>query len=364
MKNENKFILELCKFKNFNKTVLEKLLNNNLDFPYILGQLLFNRVGATAFYVLKKAELLHKLNREFRNTLKSIYNINKEKTNSFSTSLNILAGILDSANFKYAILKGGYLINLYEPGLRTSNDIDILINQEDISKLSTLLKANGFVQGYIRNDTFKAATRIEVLNSRMNRGETVPFIKKVNLPQMEYLEIDINFSLDFKAKQETNLVKTFLDESQKLVQSEKYFLFTLSKPYFLIHLCTHLYKEATVLNWVEMGRDLSLYKFVDIYLFIYLFITKDFAKELITLIQKYGLEKECYYSFLYTNKLFNINNENFNTVIEKIKPKDVSFLKQIISPTDGKIFQYNVDFISWVFSTNRKRCLYESKHDE
>ena len=49
-------------------------------------------------------------------------------------------------------------------------------------------------------------------------------------------------------------------------------LYTLSLPDFILHLCAHLYKEATVMAWVEMGRDQSLYKYADLYLLTELFL--------------------------------------------------------------------------------------------
>ena len=73
MKNENTFILEACKFLKPDKDKLIELMDHTLDYPYILGQLLYNRMGGVAYYTLKKCELLYKLNREFRNSLKSIY---------------------------------------------------------------------------------------------------------------------------------------------------------------------------------------------------------------------------------------------------------------------------------------------------
>ncbi|MDP4119592.1 MAG: nucleotidyltransferase family protein [Bacillota bacterium] len=361
--NENIFILELCKFKTYDKNKLKELIEKSLDYPYILGQLLFNRVGGVAYYVLKECNLLSKLNREFRNSLKAIYDSNTQKTNSFLISLEDLSEMFKSADFNYALLKGSYLVYLYEKGLRTSNDFDILINQEDITKLSNVLKENGFVQGYIRNEQFIPATRTEIISSRMNRGETVPFIKTVDLPQMKFCEIDINFSLDFKAKQENDAVKNILKRSEELISTKTGNLFTLSASDFLIQLCVHLFKEASIFNWVEMGRDLSIYKFMDIYLFITLFMNNKLASELEKTIFEFDLHNECYYSFLYAKQLFGIENADFDELIKKIQPNDLSYLNQIISPSDGNVYAYDMDFESWLFFSKRKEQLYEVKHD-
>ena len=39
---------------------------------------------------------------------------------------------------------------------------------------------------------------------------------------------------------------------------------------FFLHLCAHLYKEATTLPWIEMHRDMTLYKYCDIYIIPYI----------------------------------------------------------------------------------------------
>lgn len=83
MDKENRLILELCKGESAEKETLNELMQDRLDYPYILGHLLYNRVGAMAYYALKENQLLHKVNREFRNTLKAIYEYNFNKTDSF-----------------------------------------------------------------------------------------------------------------------------------------------------------------------------------------------------------------------------------------------------------------------------------------
>lgn len=76
--------------------------------------------------------------------------------------------------------------SFYGDGERISNDIDILIEQEDISSVSTLLKSMGFTQGYydFLENNIVPLSRAEVLSRRMNRGETAPFILKTENSSM------------------------------------------------------------------------------------------------------------------------------------------------------------------------------------
>jgi len=358
MNNENTFILEVCKFFDPNKEKLIELIESPLDYQYILGQLLYNRIGGAAFLTLYDCELLSNLNREFRNTLKSIFQMNCIYSENFKSALNYIGEIMEPGEFPYALLKGAYLNGLYSEGVRTSNDIDILINQEDISKLTELLKNAGFKQGHVRNEKFTEATRQEILSSRMNRGETVPFIKE-QLKGQRFVEIDINFSLDYKAVQETDAVAEILKRAERKISTRKNKLFTLEITDFLIHLCVHLYKEATTYKIFEMGRDLSLYKFLDIYYLIMKFhngnLESGFAERAIEL----NLQKECYYAIYYTDKLFDINNDVLNTILNAIEPENKEYLKQIYDPVANKTYGYEMDFIDWIFCPDRPNQIAE-----
>ena len=253
MKNENKFILELLKGTNADKEVLLDLMKTKMDYPYILGHLLYNRVGAAAYLTLKKNELLPKVNREFRNSLRAIYEYNSVKTDSFKKATAFLSSVCRELHFPYAFLKGAYLVDLYPRGLRTSNDVDVLIEPDNITELTNVLKKYGFEQGNIRNEKFVPASRKEIVSSRMNRGETVPFIKELNLPGMKYLELDVNFSLGFRPGMDEEIVSDFLSRTEPLIRGD---IHTLDKVDFLLHLCAHMFNEATVMSWVEFGLDI------------------------------------------------------------------------------------------------------------
>lgn len=350
MTHEQEFILNCCKYLEPKHDVLLELSEKRLDYIYILGQLLYNRVGGTAYYVLEKSPVINKLNREFKNTLKTIYETNKVKNESFKHSLNFLGGILSGARFKYALLKGSYLQSLYPSGLRTSNDIDILISFKNITEISKILLVNGFVQGYIRNNEIVPATRTQIVSSQMNRGETVPFIKEVDYPYMRFFEIDLNFSLDFKPEKGHSAVESFLDNAVPDIHTENGDLYTLAKDDFLIQLCTHLYKEAATYNWVEFGRDQGLYKYLDIYLFTEMFKNAVNCEKINAL----GLEKECFYALDGTNRLFDLN-----IPLDGINVYDTSYIKHIKNIANKKTFAYDMDFVEWVFCSRKGEMLHE-----
>lgn len=349
---ENLAILELCKFFSSKKSLEIEFLKS-LNLPYVLGQVQYNRLGGITYYTLHKIGALSKLNREFRNTLSKTYQQNIIQSESFLKSEDYLSDLFKSASFKYAFLKGAYLVKLYPLGLRTSNDFDILISSKDLYAVELILRNAGFVQGDVKSGLIKEATREEIISSRMNRGETVPWVKQVDLPGQKFIEVDLNFSMDFKAKQSKYLVEEILDNANQKIETDSGFLYTLSHADFLIHLCTHLFKEATVISWVRMGRDLSLYKFTDIYLFVEKFFETTFAERFISKVKHYGLQKQCYYALERSKELFNIENDVLNKILSEIKPEDILFLNEIYSPSDNKIYFYKESFSDWVFTSNR-----------
>jgi hypothetical protein len=125
---EQKLVLELCRFKNPDAKQIEYLKSRRVDQAVVLGQLMFHRVGGVAYATLSENGLLSLFHREFRTSLKAVYESACEKTKSFMEAVDSLAEVLNETNVPYALLKGGYLCYKYPFGYRTSNDVDVLLN--------------------------------------------------------------------------------------------------------------------------------------------------------------------------------------------------------------------------------------------
>ena len=285
--SEKELFFYLCRFSDVNEDRLNELLDHGAT-PHVLGQLFFNRMQGIAYGVLKNAGLLGKVNREVRNSLAAAHRVNIEKNQSFNYCLQYLSNVLAEQKGKYAMLKGALLCGTYPAGYRTSNDIDLLVRAKDVTAIGESLSEAGFQQGHVRNNVFIPATRKEIIESRMMRGETVPYILEINLPGMKFLEVDINFSLDYKNGDE-ELLSDLLDHAKE-VRVNGIDIITLSSEDFFIHLCNHLYKEATTYPWVKMKRDMTLYKYCDIYLLLNKFSEEE-TQMLVKRIQEMKMEK-------------------------------------------------------------------------
>lgn len=331
--NEKKLFKELCKFKN-NK-LDESLLK--CATPAVLGQLFFNRMQGIAYDALKKSGMLGKVNREFRNSLAAAYEQNLSKNQSFIECVSMISDILAECNCKVAMLKGAFLCPYYPEGYRTSNDIDLLVLPQDVTTVCNLLYQAGFRQGNIRNGEFVPAGRKEIIASKMMRGETVPYIKEVNLPYLKYLEVDINFSLDYKNGGDDVLAA--LMERSCIRKIDGISIPTLEKHDFFIHLCAHLYKEATTLPWIQMHRDMTLYKYCDIYMLLSEMTDSDIV-QIFARSKTIGLEKICAYTILETMGLFDIENNFAKFCALENLAGDLDFCLQIVSPKEKKYMIY------------------------
>lgn len=347
-KNETDLLRRLCNFK---KERFGRQETGLLEYatPEVLGHLFFNRMQGVAYGVLKNAGQLNKVNREFRNALKTAYENNIRKNQSFFKCVNYITDLFSKCTCKYALLKGAALCEAYPAGYRTSNDIDILIDAADIPHIEEILYSAGFRQGYIRNEEFVAASRKMIIESRLTRGETVPFIKKINLPGIEYLEADINFSLDYKPGDGT-LIQKMLEDTV-IYDAGEIKVNTLSGEDFFIHLCLHLYKEATTLFWVTMKRDMTLYKYCDIYMLLNQ-MGRDETSMLFKRISELGLEEICAFAILYTASFFAVNNDLAVKKSEEILADDSDFLHTVTDPKQKRKLVYNNKNITERFFLN------------
>ncbi len=340
------FQLSNVYMKDVETSVKPESINN------LLGDIITNRVVGIAYHnILKYREFI--VPNEFMSALKVIFNEDVEKSKHFKNDIKYISDIFKAVKFDYALLKGAFLTTkLYDSGLRTSNDIDVLINEKDITSCQNILLENGFVQGeYKKTEGIIPATRREIITSRMNFGETIPFVKLID---GEPLYIDLNFSVDFKPSGTNTIVSELLNNTIA-VAFENVSFRTLHMTDFLIHLCCHLYKEATTINWVRDNRDLQLYKFSDINVFLNEFHSEEYFEKLYDRIEYFEVSKECYYTFYNTAIIFpDINNiKGFKELLNKIQPDDLRFMKEVVDPMNNTIYRHEMNFSDWFHCQKR-----------
>ena len=216
--------------------------------------------------------------------------INLQSINVKCDSSLITSGIVE--NYTYDNLQIYFLeLGSYKTGdsvFIKANDIDILISASDLTKVEKILTKLNFKQGYYdyKKNKIILFSRKEIINRRINRGETAPFVLKTSNKIVPFIEIDLNFSVNETAND--TLSNKLLNNTIAYLSIKNTYIRSLSKYDFVIFLIMHAYKEMNVLFMIKHNKDLLLYKFLDLYLLL-----KDMnLLTLYNLIVEYNIEKE------------------------------------------------------------------------
>lgn len=363
LKLEYQLVLHLIQLQHPDISMIRELLGMRLDWGEVLGILCFYRIAGVAYYTIQKCyPLPDKTNGDFLLSLETIFEAQKIRTQSMKRHIINLAKNLNSKQINYVFLKGSFLSSVIYPlGCRMSNDVDILVDSNDLSRCSNLLKELGFTQGFIHTGTIIEATRKEIVNQRLNYGEIVPFHKYAGEPGLNILSIDVNFSMDETALKTKDATAIFLQNKISYRINEFSDAVSLQIEYFLIHLCQHLFKEASVIDWIEWQRDLSLYKFLDIYCLVVNNENTIDWQRLAMIIQERGMEKACYFALYNTQLLFPFLNkhEKYCRVVKQIEPADRSYMDQVVNFQKKQHLVWKEDFLDRVFDLKRFNKLSE-----
>ena len=158
---------------------------------------------------------------------------------------------------------------------------------------------------------------------KMHVGNLYPHSLSIANQYCDFVSIDFSYDVDlrkdYKATQEM-LNNSVINE---LYGTEA---FLLSKIDFLIHLCIHLYKEATNVQWVIYHADLNLIKFCDVREYTKAIIEKLDEEVFYNRIQALRAEEAVFYTFYYVDYLF---EENFSSSLsENLNIRDIDYLSK------------------------------------
>ena len=357
--SEKKFIIETLKYKINQEEILSMLKSNKINWPNVLGFISYHRISGLIFDKINSIDVRL---LDFP-VFYSIYLTNQAqqiRNNCQLNEIKKMSAILNKYNIKYVFLKGMILNHtIFNPGTRSSNDIDILINKNSIETVTKLLNSLGYIQGKYDYKSNKIIPfNEEELNFSINcRGEICPFIKVINKPTVKVLNVDINFSLDWTPKYNQTLINRILKNRIKIKLDENNYIFSANIEDNIVQLCTHLYKDMALLDIVKKRKVFDFYKFVDIYYYINANLNKINFDNLIKEIKLFNAEKYVYFALIYLSTIFddfkneqilllitkleeNINkDEVLNTIFDQYNKNE-----QLISNYDIKdrIFEYDI----------------------
>lgn len=382
MNKELKFVLDVLQS---NPRTAEK----DLDWYWILGFLELNKIAVYFFNQIKQYGV--KLPQSVERRMFQIIRSQTDRNVYLRKYICDINNELKFENIMYAFLKGSVLSNtnfyfsekafscmamseknknsyrqqtkeaFYGEGERFSNDIDILIEQKDITIVSEVLKNMGFVQGYydFYEGKIVPLTRSEILSRRMNRGETAPFVLATENGRIPFIEVDINFSLDYLPNSYENMLHEILKEAINYAGKVEGGIRSLKTDDFFLHLIMHQYKESILYSMVQRNKDFELYKLLDIYLFIkrgYIDLSGLYNK-----IKKYNLQKPFYYVMSSIAEVF--NDFYFFDYNQMYFPKCGETINEVIDPKIGKRFLWTKPLSERLQFFDKNCFLQEAKNE-
>ena len=345
-------LILLCSREDSSKEVdeyIQKLIYDpKMNWDLFLGTILNHRINGVVYTKIIKFDKVPKYIRFY---LKTIYNEQAKRIKNHIDEIQKVNEQFRKEGIHYSFLKGSYMNTfIYKFGQRISNDTDIMVLPEDLKKCSKILQANGYVQGKMSKEVFYPATKNEILFARMNTYEIVPYIKLFDDEHFPYHEVDINFKLsnDEKDGVSRKMLSTLID-----VSNEEYSLKIMNYENFLIYLCTHLYREATMVFKIMSGGDLTLYKFMDIHFFILKLREKINWQKMFEYAKDLKRVEDVYYSLYYVEKLYPCTLDK--SVLDIFKPENIDFLNQYKGRDNTKeVYTWDSEFKDRVFNSLHK----------
>ncbi|MEK4059713.1 MULTISPECIES: nucleotidyltransferase domain-containing protein [unclassified Paenibacillus] len=331
-----------------------ELLSHHLDWKDILYQGLTHRVLNLMFYHLKRLELVHVVEEEVVKVMKSQSKVYALRNQFYFEELGSIYRKINEKGLRAVILKGNYLAAHVYPSIetRTFNDLDLLISLSDGEQFVQILESLGYIQGeYNRStDEIIPGTRKQKIMHQMATHELQECLKKTEHPFVSLLQVDLNHDVLWKGNCPYKISTEELLSRARETEVLGHKCHVLDYEDFLIQLACHLYKEAVMLNWIADLRDLKLYKYADMLMYIEHYQDKLDWDKLISFCQEHSCEKVVYYAFFYVNYIYgNVIPEH---VMKALEPEDKAYLDEygIENTVTAK---WEVDFFTRIFDTSR-----------
>jgi len=310
--------IELCSigleeaglYNEFNEIISRPILN----WLEIIHQALRQGLLPLVTYTIVSNSMLEKVPNEFQDLFLNTYLINKRMFNLGYGELSRIIKRFNAENINYVVTKGfSFDSTIYEGNyIRKTNDIDIMIEPKNKSKVFHILESLGYIVGYFNHNTGEIehiSEERKKFYSMMN--EFAPeYVIKTGDSIIQCIYVDLNFSLTWFGSKYKVDTRTAIRSNTMIdipgFYGEKMSIFNLE--YQIIYTSLHLFKEA----WVEMhgiiyGNDVQLYKFMDILWLLRQYGKKIDIDKLCAIILKFDIEKPMTWVLKHLDQVYGCN---------------------------------------------------------
>lgn len=271
----------------------------------------------------------------------------KIQQKNINSVINEINKQLEKTGIRYAFLKGSfYGCKMYEPGVRRSNDIDLLVYEKDLEKLDEIMRKLGYIQSNMPDGRIVEASKREKLIQRMNYHDLVPYVKQ---HEFGCVEFDINFLFDGK---DNPIDLQVYQYGTQEYSGNKCTIIGLNPYTNLAFLCIHFYREATNTIWTEDKRDLVLYKIADMINYIRLYANELELHKLMKIFKDLNISNKAYFTFKILEEFY------YNQFIEEILGllsgviDDENFMKEIYDHRNKVTIYRNESFCEAAYNVN------------
>jgi len=333
---------------------LKEILDEKLDWSDVIFQMITHRTLNMFCYNLKKFGLFGVPEKEIQRLMESQWLVYGERNRCYLGHLSEVMTALKKYNVVVPILKGNLLASLVYPAIeaRIFNDLDLLMKLDDVNIVTKALEEAGFIQGFYDEEkgVVVEATRKAKVLTQMVSHELQEFQKVCDNPFAKVVQVDVNHDILWKGNCPYKIDTKDLIKRAVPIEINGVGGYMLDAVDNIIQLSCHLYKEATLMIWITDIRDLKIYKFADLYMFIKKFYSDIDWKLLVDRVKGYGVEKIVYYNFHYIEMMFGelVPRE----VMDSLRPDDLTYLDEYgIENREPSVWK--VDYFTRLFDTNR-----------
>ncbi len=291
--------------------VRELLEDSSLHWGEVLHQALRHRMLPLLAHTLRHHHLIDVIPPEIQEVLLTTLSVNRHVLEAGYAIIQEIIDAFQAQGIPYVVTKGYVLDQLIYRSLhvRKTSDIDIIVAPVDKHRVAGVLGGLGYVNGH-----FDPATQsiVEVSQQVKRLYAMVPgympeFVRRHPDPLIQSVYIDVGCSLtwfkaQYKIPVEEALATRTTMQADDLKARE---ISCLDPEYQLIYTALHLFKEAWVESYgIKDGNDVSLSKFIDVYLLVLERHNDIDRDKLAALIDRYSIAKPILWVLKHTERVF------------------------------------------------------------
>lgn len=341
---------------------IQKLFSSYLDWSRVCGLMQMHRVVGIVWRNIRKHIIENRskfVPFYFFKSTELIYKAQQLKAEEQFRLASEVCQHLQASGIVFATLKGLVLSEYAYSGIgmRSSNDLDILIHSSQTKEAVRLLAELGYVHGqyHYNKQEIIPVSRVDVVKYPIISHQLHPMIRKTTgMTFVEFYNVDIQFSVDIRTNRKTDDIVNQLLERRIMAPLRDTELPSLSWEDVLMFLCIHFCKEAVDYKEVLKNKDMALYKLVDIYQLISRGNVSIDWNTFLEKVREYNMEQEVYYALHYTETVYPHTVPAH--VLDQVRGTDSSYLHQILD-NDRVVYTWQDSIFERIFDTNRTAML-------